>query len=681
MPGPATLAALFPLCIAAYLCGYGTGHAWWRGRASALPRPFARVTVSLLVTSVVSLVLVVLEVFSLPRLVAICGVVSLVGYLLVGRVRHLETVAAGRAARGGLLVFVAAFSLYWPPFEAHLAASDASTYLAAGVQLVREHKLTKTDDLGPLVPPLARGAMFFSTLGLPWKPPYSRVHGGLVIESLGAKEASPSFFPLPSMWAAIFSDALGSRYGGGYVALFSAAAVWAMWLLARARLGGFGALTITALVAANAASYWAGRMPLSESLAWFFALAGLVALDAYEDDGFAADARLAGALLGATALVRVEYAPFVVAALLARVALRATLTSRPLGVGFVAALGIMLGATALQATLVPGAYTAPLEDVAHGLRWITARARLDTPWTALAACVTAVALYGVAAWRLGVVRATAAAGVAAFLGVYVRFSPDPGVMRTLLWLAAYLGWATIALAGVGAVRAWRGRFAQPADAFLVVLFVVFTVCLLYDPHVYPAMPWASRRFVPVVIPLGLLFAGMVCTVVWRRSVVAGLLAWALTIGSVVSPATQVWNRDFFEGTYDQLNELVGLLPAEGSVLLENDLVTIMIGPPLWLAYGRNSLPVSLANENGRQTIAGMTRILRENGKGPVFLIRPTLLPKEEPIPFTVSRRIADYTLQLRLPNETGAPPPSRVEKYTMSIAVHRLDPVDFPPPK
>ena len=285
MPGDAAIAGLFPVALSAYFCCYGPGHAWWRGRASGLPRAFARLAISLLLTSVVALVLVAAGVFSLPRLVVIGGIVTLAGYLSVARVRHIEQFPLERPARAGALVFVLALGLYWPPFEAHLAASDASSYLAAGVQLARHHTLTKEDDLGPLVPPIARGSLFFSALGLPWKPPYSRMHGGLVVDTPGAAEAHPSFFPLPSAWAGIFADALGTRYAGGYVGLFAAAAVWAAWLLARARLGVVGAAAVTFLTAANAAAYWAGRMPLSEPLAWFFAMAALAALDAYEEEG------------------------------------------------------------------------------------------------------------------------------------------------------------------------------------------------------------------------------------------------------------------------------------------------------------------------------------------------------------------------------------------------------------
>jgi hypothetical protein len=681
MFGAAAIADLFPIALATYFCCYGPGHAWWRGRASGLPRAFARLAISLLLTSIIALGLVAAEAFSLPRLVAISGILTLTGYLGVARVRHVETTALPRAAREGPLVFLLALCLYWPPFEAHLAASDASTYLAAGVQLAQHHKLPKQDDLGPLVPPLARHYMFISALGMPWKPPYSRMHGGLVVDRPGDPTAYPSFFPLPGAWAAIFTDAIGSRYAGGYVALFAAAAVWAAWLLARARLGFFGAATVTAITAANAAAYWAGRMPLSEPLAWFFAAGALAALDAYEEEGFPADAGLAGALLGATAMARVEYAAFVLTALCTRRVLRPMLLGRTLPARFAVTLFALLSVAGLEVLLVRGAYFAPLADALRSITWVLRVSWRETPVPMVAVATVAVLVYALSLRRFGFLRTTAATIVAAFLAAYTRLAIDPGFFASLRWQAAYFGWPAVVLAFAGGANAWRDRYTQPANGFFVILVGVFALCLLYDPHVLPAMPWASRRFVPIVVPCGLLLAGIACTAIWNRKVWAGLLAWTLLLGGVLAPASKMWRGGYYAGTYDQLNAFVEKLPPEGSLLIDNRLIGTFLAPPLWLVYGRNSLPVTTVNEAGRNVVGGMARILNDAGKGPVHLIKPTATRGPEPIPFTYSTRLFDFPLELALPEQTDGPPPVNIEIYTMFVAVERLDPVIFPPPK
>jgi hypothetical protein len=335
----------------------------------------------------------------------------------------------------------------------------------------------------------------------------------------------------------------------------------------------------------------------------------------------------------------------------------------------------MLAATAFEVLLIRGAYIAPLVDAWWGIQWVLASHWRDAAWPMLALGAAVAVVYALALRRFGFARATAAAMVVGFLAGYARLSPDPGVLRSLRWLAAYLGWPAVLFALAGGVHAWRARFAQPANGFLLIVLGVFAVCLLYDPHVMPAMPWASRRFVPVIVPCGLLLAAMTCSEIWRRNMVAGFVAWVVFAGSVVAPATKSWGRGYYAGTYDQLNELVAKLPPEGALLIDNRLVGTLLAPPLWLVYGRNSLPVLTVNDAGRMTVAGMTRILTDAGKGPVHLIKPAATRGPEVIPFTRSTRVLDFSLELALPEQTDGPPPAAPERYIEHLSVDRLDPV------
>jgi hypothetical protein len=305
----------------------------------------------------------------------------------------------------------------------------------------------------------------------------------------------------------------------------------------------------------------------------------------------------------------------------------------------------------------------------------------DAAWRVLALGAAGGIGYTLALRRLGFLRATAAAIVFGFFVAYARLSIDPSLLQSLRWQAAYFGWPAVLLAFAGGVRAWRQRFAQPANGFMILWLGIFALCLLYDPHVLPAMPWASRRFVPVIVPCGLLLAGMACTAIWARSLLAGLLAWGLLVGGVLAPASKIWHRGYYAGTYDQLNDFVAKLPPEGSLLIDNRLVGTLLAPPLWLVYGRNSLPVNPVNQPGRNVVAGMARILTDAGKGPVHLIKPTITHGPEPIPFTRSTRVLDFPLELALPEQTDGPPPVNLETSTEFIAVDRLDPVIFPPQK
>ncbi len=113
------------------------------------------------------------------------------------------------------------------------------------------------------------------------------------------------------------------------------------------------------------------------------------------------------------------------------------------------------------------------------------------------------------------------------------------------WLVWYLGAATVAAAVVGAavaVAAWaRGRRVR-VEALLAAVVGPPLVLYLARPSIYPDHPWASRRFLPVVLPGILVAAAWLARRLWgeRRSAgwrgpAAGLAAVALAVAMVAHP--------------------------------------------------------------------------------------------------------------------------------------------------
>ena len=91
-----------------YLCLLGPGMAWWHPRASSLPRLLAWVGLSVVWTTLAGLVLAAFEAFSVPLLVLVNAVVSLVGYTAVGRLRssgHLYSESGWGGAAVAALVY------------------------------------------------------------------------------------------------------------------------------------------------------------------------------------------------------------------------------------------------------------------------------------------------------------------------------------------------------------------------------------------------------------------------------------------------------------------------------------------------------------------------------------------------------------------------------------------------
>ncbi len=670
MLAPQLLPTLALDLVAAYLCLLGPGQAWWRGHGSSAPRLLTRVAISVAWTTVLGVVLAGVAAFSLPRLILINGAITLTGYLAVARVRIL---GVGEARRPGIgpLVALAALALYWPPYESHFAGSDASAYLAAGVHLATTHRLDKEDPLPGQLYPQARREIFGSALGHQWKPPYTRMPGGMVIDTPDAAVAHPNFFPAPSVWSALFTSTLGPRLAGGFAPLFAALAGWAFWSCVRRRTGGLAALSITALATLNAAAYWTARLPMSEPLAWFLLWAGLSAMEAWEADGFPADGRIAGLLLGAVGFVRIEYALFIAVALGLRSLFSATLGARPLTPGLLFGFASITALTFAEVALIHGAYATPIVDALQGVRYRLLVAWPERPWTLAGTALACLTVLLGSVRAAGIRRTLLAAGIGGFVLAYTLLASHPHMLRSVGWLAAYLGWPALLLAAAGIRRSWRLRQAVPGDGFLVLLFALVAGLLVYDPHVYPAMPWAARRFAPLVIPAVLLLAGVAAGGIVRRSWLVGTGAWVLLALGVLVPARPLWGHAYFRGAYDQLQEFNALIPQDGVMLIDTRLAPFVLGTPLWLAHDRNSLAVDAMSKDGRRVISGITFALEPKQK--VFLLKSTLSP-QEPIPFVRQVKAADYVFQILLPEQTDAAPPRLRQNYTAAVSLYELVP-------
>jgi len=667
----ASLASVALALLCAYVFLVAPGQAWWRGNASGTPLLLARVAGSALWTTLAGLALAALDSFALPRLAALSGAFALFGYLFVARVRVEGS--ARTAARGvaSALIFVLALAAYWPPYETHIAASDSTTYTAAGIHLAHARHIWKHDPLVEKVPAIGRAALFFSVLGSPWKPPYARMPGGLVIDSPNSDIVRPAFFPVPIVWSALCADALGGRYAGAFAPLFAALGVWAFWHFARRRLSHPASLLATGLVALNAATYWSGRFPLAEPIAWFFLWSGLVALDAYEEDGFASDARLAGALLAAATVVRLELLPFLVVALMLRYLMRADLGSRPLTAGFAFCFAAIAAVALAQVRLLPGAYAAPITDTWSGFVFRTRAAWMAAPWAVGLGATLAALVAALSIRRFGFVRAFASGIVVAFVAAYVESCAQQAALRSLGWLVSYLGALGLVLALVGAALAWRERHATPGDGFFVVLAGLVTCALVYAPHVLAVMPWASRRFVPLVVPALLLWAVSAATRLRAHASAAGALVVLVLATTVLWPARALWQTPFYERSYDELRKVADALPKDGIVLMDNQLIPLLLSTPLWLVYDHNSLPVDTSTTLGRHLVGGLVQSMQSSG--PLYLLKSSSA-SAEPIPFVVSRAVRDVEIELALPEQTSARPPQRIERYTQLISLFELHP-------
>jgi len=677
-----------PLITGAAMCLLVPGWAWWPGSRRLSPA-FAAVALSVIITTVVATLAAALQHFSLAVVVAINIAITVAG-LVTGlvasrwpRARAAAEVLAGRPAsasfadratnRLGVAVFATSLLAYWPAYPTFFAAGDSTAYVDTGIWLARSGALAKHDELGPTLAPTLRESLFDSMAQvIGGGPPYRRMPGAMMLQSLDSDTAWPAFFPVPAVWAGLCASALGARHAGAYAPLFAALGVWAFFVLASRWLGAALGLFAAALAASNGATYYAARLALSEPLAWFFVFCALAAVAAHQDAvaddrETRAEAMLSGAAFGAAIFTRIDFALFVAGAWLLLPWLRGSSPQRHLPRVFFAALLALAMLTAFELAALPGSYIDPLTD---SLRWLRLRLLLEYashPLAFGAAAVAAAAAAVSAVALLGVARALRVGVLLGFLGAHA-LAANFLAARTPMWLSFYLGWVGLALAALGAVRLHRDNL--PGGSLLLALLAAVCLVLFYNPHVFPALPWGARRFVPVLIPAAILTASVGVAAAWRWRRVAGIATAAALAASVMAGGRAVWGQRFFEGAPEQLEKFAEILPDDGVVLFNRSLDAHMLGAALWLLYDRNSVAVFPdSTKDGRVEIVSMVHGFAD--EKPVYYVTNAL---ETPvkIPFVAHAEIARMNVALPLLEQTYDRRPQQRERYLTPIAIFRL---------
>jgi hypothetical protein len=668
-----SLAEAFLSLVATYLIVIAPGQAWWRGYRSILPLPFAQVLASLAWTSTIALLLTATESFSLPTLLLINGATTLVGFLfnLLGRGRVPEEVSRERDRIGPAIV-LAALLAYWPAYPTFYGAGDSTMYVVGGVHLARTGRLSIEDPLAASMGPILRADLFHSIHQyLPGGPPFSRTPGGLVKEFPGDPVAWPAFFPVPTIWSAIVAALLGAPAAPGFAPLFAALSLWPVFLVARRLAHPFLAVMATLAVAANGASYYFARFALSEPLATFFLWSGMAALAAWEDERREGDAELAALALGTAAVVRPELLLFTAGLLALRPllvgpAVRASLPGRTFIV-FAATVAL----TTFEIATIPGAYLAPLVEPVQALAFrlgLPVQFGTTTGWSViLGGILTLAALTRIRSLSLPARLALA-------------FGPALGVLatsrwmghRTLTWLWINAGWATLAVAALGALVLWSQR--RRSGAFVVVLaaFIVTGAVLFWHPHVNPYLPWAARRAVPVLFPALFVFAAVGLDGLARASRIAAAVALALCVAGVWPAGRAVWGYDFFGGSIEDLEQLVDAIPDDGVIALSVNLNPYMFGTPLWLLYGRENFTVTLEElKAGRRQLSSATYAFRPDR--PVYYLTRSE-PEQYRIPLVQRERLTTLRFGRLLLEQTVDRAPVQRQRYMAGVAIDRLTP-------
>ena len=585
-----------------------------------------------------------LGLFSVGRVAAILALPALALF---------RSVSGFRPARAtwvvGVAIAATCAALYLPAYDTSAVASDATIYWNTGVHLARFGALAVPDPLFAELGFPARAAL------LPLGPTtgWTRMPGGLVVDTDGTAVMWPTYSHLLPVWIATFAGLGGAAAATLVGPVFAALAVSAVFVFAREAAGTRTALATLALVLANAGELFYARFLMPEIVTQLFVWGGLVAFARWCRDERRRDGLVAALALGVAALSRVEYLLFVPLAF----ALWLTLAPRrPPGTALVAAvLAVVVLHGVAHLLVVPTHYR---DLVLSRLATLRARPALLAGPAALA--VVAALL----AWRTRgrAVRAIVLVTLAVAAAGFLLASRRPWRLAGVPWLALAVPWPVLAASAVGFGTLVRRRTA--ANAFPLLLFAIVTAILFTDPHVTPSPLWVLRRFVPVTIPFLALLASVALP--WRRAPWLAAVAVAGALALTARPTAALRRLPLFPDQQPPLARLAALLPPDAAVFYAPDVAAYAIHVPIWLAHGREGFVLPPWDWRG----ALRTSAAALGDRHPIFYVSDE--DGAPAVPGLAFERAGETAFRFVTPKIEPKALPTAVEEWPLTLRVHRV---------
>ena len=562
--------------------------------AARVERWFLRVMLGVSVVAWLALVLAELGQFRLGLLALLLtfGAFGLSLLVYAFRARPATpTAAAGwrtpaLAATAGILLCAA---LFLPPYETAVKGGDATVYLNFGRQIAHHGALEFEDDLLRPLSIASRAELFLNRVPLDTTGQFARFPGGFLIADIADPTVTAGFSPLFPVLTAL-GHAVGSPRAALVVApLFATLSLVGLWCVAR-RLGGVQAAWLAAtLTAVSLPQIWFAKLSVPETVAQCFVMAGVLAWLVACARGATRWALAAGWFLGLACFAKVDLLVllpvFLLAVVAARLLTRARFGDPPLLLALLAAFGLVVAHNFvhyLSFATHYRPYVAYLIQTSSVLTLLRDSA-LAQAGAALAAGLLAAA--GVAALRRPAWRwprwCWGWAAVAALVAYGVNYvTTTAGQLdETIVWLSWYVSWPVLGLAALGLTGLVRVRRTDAAPGLAVVGLLLGVVGLqyLYDPLETGLQMESMRRYVPVVLPLTMLFGALTVVTLLARVAAARyrlgltLATGALLVGLVARPSLAVVGQPLWDDALAQTAQVARLFPDQAVVLVSPDL--------------------------------------------------------------------------------------------------------------
>ena len=553
------------------------------------------ILVTALGMSLVGLVLAVFGVFY-PVLLVALGVPASIGLGVWGW--HPFRRAAGELISGGILptatvlVVIVASMLSAAFFSGeHLQTNrDPGVYVTTGRWLADEGTLLVSGKVG--------GFAGFEELTAE-SPGYYEVRDDGTLD--------PQFLHLLPVWAAAAHWLGGDQMLLRTNAVVIGLALAAVWLFAATVMRPWFAVLAMASLAVVLPTVHFARDLYAEPLALFFVFSGLAFLAFAQRAVHPGLSVIAGLMVGAVAMVRIDGWLVVIAA----VAYLMAVWWRAQEVGtdsmishFVhpALLGILIGGSVglIDGMVRSRPYLAGLRSrfvlMLGLLAVIVVVGLLALTWPGLFRRVAGWLdrNRSTVAWLIPVAVVVVAASLF-FIGPLIEVHapnvdpsieilqqregvPVDGTRRyfewSMHWLSWYLGVFALALGVIGIAWAWRRAILGLRGLWPFLLTIsLATAVFVLRPSITPDQLWAMRRFLPIVFP-GLILAAVLATQWAFRHTTRRPLRWgalAVAVGILIAvPASFTWplrTSTSYVGMYDAIEEVCAAIPAQSAVLL------------------------------------------------------------------------------------------------------------------
>jgi hypothetical protein len=485
-----------------------------RAALAAEERLFWAVMISIAVSLSATLALGAVHRYSFFRLL-VCDIAIAAVAAAAARLRLRFGAVARRPGLTALVpigLIVLSLWRFFPSAEYIVGGRDPGTYTNEGVQIAQRGALVVRDPVIASVPNFARNLFFPSHerqdhLGT--RDYYGLRFMGFFIrnpEDGAVVGQFPHLFPASIAIAYGIDGLSGARHAVGFWAVLGVLAVY----FAGARLVGRRAAAAgAALLTLHIVQVWFARYPNAEMPMQALLFGALLANARAHADGDSFFAPIAGVLLGLLLFTSLSVL-IGIAAVLGGLAL-GVFNGNRLRWSFFAVL-------ALASALAIPYYLGPLRAYASLYLGFV----VTLPWwqlVVIALVAIAVAAGVLLASRLPALSAavvqvapTAIALVVVLLAAYALFLRHPAgrlaaadayALRTFTGI--YFTLPALLAALIGFVLISQRSFWR--DPALLVTLAVFSIFLFYKPRIVPEHFWVARRFVPIVLPGALLFAG------------------------------------------------------------------------------------------------------------------------------------------------------------------------------